>query len=1121
MAYEVDNLEIVIKSKSDEAVSSVDKLIKKMSELKNTTVNTFTSINSQSSSSGINTLIQKTSILNSSIKNSNNQVKNFGNNSTKAFTMTVAKITATYLVLRKVWNILSSSAQKSIAYTENLNLFTVTMGKSSEKAFKFQYKLHEAYSTNISDMLRYQGVFNQLAVGLGMTNEASNTLSENMIKLGIDLSSLFNISEENAMEKLQAGLVGQTKPLRTLGIDVTFATLKPLADSLGIKEQLKNLSQAEKMILRYIAILNQAKNAQGDFARTIESPANQIKILKQQISELGMSVANTFMGLFGAILPYINGFIMALKEVFVWLSSIFGYDVSSYISDTNKIGSSTDDLGTSLGNASDKAKKLKYNLQGFDEIHNIDTSVDTGTAGGGFVGGGVSSAINDKLISAMKDYDNLMSSVKSKATGIRDRILEWLGYTKQINPITGEVTWKLKDGNTNLSKILTLLKGIGIAIAGIGIIKLIGGVGNLITAFNGGKIASTGFLAGISFLGKGFAGAKNWIVSFIAAIKGTIAGNTAAKSALTFLTSGIAKFIGVTGGSITAIDGAIRMTKSWNNVLIDSKHHMKNVSIGMAELVGGAALAGGALGGVGGAVIGALLGSLVSLGITIKGYKQELKELSDRQIFGDISISSEEWIKMFSNMSGSTTYLSDKMENLKSTISSLSETFSAGYGYVEEYTYKVGALKSKITTDDYEDFKQALSNMMESSSQIIDKNTTYMYQVWESSFSNMTSFSKDEQKKILSNVVDYGKKQKEGLKTAQDNITKTYDKAIKARRYLTDDERKYIQNQLNKIKELTEVNITASNATLLFLQEKYSSDKKKLDEKSYSEYKKAYETYDTEQKKKIADSYAAELNSYRSQLSNKIISQSEYNKAVKDANTRREMAEQEHINIMSGFGDTMSSNIFNQYIALENNTDRVSKQARKKLEEMFKDLAPELDFKKTLENFKTIGKTSGETYKKAAESNMKITPKIGSPTEAMKKAGKNAGSSWATGFKSKLSQNLSGKMTSSIESLFGVRLFENGGFPTTGQLFVAREAGAELVGNVGNKTAVVNNEQIVQSVSQGVYSAVSQAMANSGNTSQSQTITGTINGRNLIDIVINGVNGRTQQNGKFVFDLVK
>ena len=397
----------------------------------------------------------------------NNGLSNFNKQAKQSTSILSAlqktfNFSAIYLGARQVLSTLTDMTNASVDYAETANLFNVSFGKGLEglnqyyeQALDFQERLEEKLGINIEESMRYQALFNSMTKSMGLGANYAYTLSENMTKLGYDLASLYNIDPESAMTKLRAGLAGQTEPLRELGLDITEQSLKPVAQSLGVNESIRNMSQAEKAVLRYIAVLRQAQIAQGDFARTMDSPANQLRIFNAQVTAFKRNMGNLWQGILGGILPYVNAVMMVINELLKMVAKLFGFEVSSQpVNISANIG--TDDLASDLGNANKKAKELKAQLMGFDEINNINLNNDS--SGSGSSGSGTG-GIDQKLLDALKGYDNLMDSVSNKATEIRDKMLKWLGFERD-----DDGTWRLKEGLTNFEKILDVAKMIGIAI---------------------------------------------------------------------------------------------------------------------------------------------------------------------------------------------------------------------------------------------------------------------------------------------------------------------------------------------------------------------------------------------------------------------------------------------------------------------------------------------------------------------------------------------------------------------------------------------------------------------------------------------------------------------------------
>lgn len=345
--------------------------------------------------------------------------------------------------LMTINKLFKTSTIEAVNFVENFNLFNVSLRNNFESALKFQYELNAAFRTNMSETMRYQGFFGNLSSSLKLTNDATSIFAENLTKLTFDLASLFNIDYSTAYSKLASGIIGQTKPLRTLGIDVTQQTLQPYLFEIGINKQVTQLTQAEKVLLRYIAILDQSTNAQGDFARTIESPANQLRILSDQIKEASRWIGTIFMGVLEMVLPYLNAVAIVVAQITKALAMFFGFDISKY----NYLAQQDEaflDMEDSINGAYLANEKLKGSLAGFDELNLI--SEPTAGNQGAMNTFGQSETYN-KLLEAMEGYDNLMGKVNYKATQLAENILTWLGFTKLTNEETGEVTWKLEKLN--------------------------------------------------------------------------------------------------------------------------------------------------------------------------------------------------------------------------------------------------------------------------------------------------------------------------------------------------------------------------------------------------------------------------------------------------------------------------------------------------------------------------------------------------------------------------------------------------------------------------------------------------------------------------------------------------
>jgi len=442
--YEVGTLESKIELEVNGAVKSIQNLVGSLNTLKTTLKSTINSTNNNK----LNDSFEKTAKTIKGIKNA----MNFG---------------ALYIGLKKGWDIAKDLGSSYINLVEINNLFEVSLGKVVDqygnldeaqskyyvKALAFQNEMNEKLATNKAEMKEYQAMYFSMFKSQGINLDASYLMSESLTKAGYDIASLYNLNVEDAMNKLKSGIAGQVEPLRKIGIDISESSLQKVLGDVGIDKKVQQLSYAEKQVARYIAIVNQAKQAQGDFAKTFETPANQIRIFKNQLIELKQVAGSFIINTFGNVITYANAIIMVIKEILKAFANLFGYDLDSSGVDLSD-STGVEDFNNGLIDANKKVKELKKQLMGFDEINNISPpSSNNGSSDSGNPIG-----VDSKLLENLKEWDNKMSGISGKAQSIRDKMLEWLGFERN-----DDNTWKLGEGLTNFDKIKDTIGLIGIA----------------------------------------------------------------------------------------------------------------------------------------------------------------------------------------------------------------------------------------------------------------------------------------------------------------------------------------------------------------------------------------------------------------------------------------------------------------------------------------------------------------------------------------------------------------------------------------------------------------------------------------------------------------------------------
>lgn len=376
--------------------------------------------------------------------------KGFDKMATKVGT-TAIKLTALLVGLRKFATLISNGILESMEYTETLNLFTVSMGKYADSAKKYAEYAGEALGIDPAEFMRNQAMFNTVIKGYGVGADAAAYMSQNVTQLAYDMASLDNITIEEAMQKLNSAIAGELEPVRRVGYDLSQSRLTQMAQdpenygnmTFSINEQTgaieanteayesnsnavianyNDMTQAEKVQLRYIALMKQVPWTHQDLARSLNDPANQLRIFKAQLVQTSRALGNVFIPVLNQVLPYLQAGAMTLKEWLNYLAALAGYELPD-MSDRAWIDSDVtdayDDIADDMGSAAGSAKKLKDYLIGIDELNVLNP--DDGTSGRGR-GSGLDKAYSSGLSFNLPGYDFFGEGIKNQAKEIKENL---------------------------------------------------------------------------------------------------------------------------------------------------------------------------------------------------------------------------------------------------------------------------------------------------------------------------------------------------------------------------------------------------------------------------------------------------------------------------------------------------------------------------------------------------------------------------------------------------------------------------------------------------------------------------------------------------------------------------
>ena len=360
-------------------------------------------------------------------KRVNTDIKEVGNSSataaakadtlTKSFWNQTIRITALIAICKRLSDAISDNVADSVSYIKTLNMFNVSLGEYADNASKYGQTVRDAFGIDIAGWQKAQGIFETLIEGFGVGGDQAAYMSQQLTQLSYDIASYYDLTTEEAQNKIKSALSGRIEPIRKLGWDISQGKLVDIAsnpENYGIttysineetgaieantqaiddntEHQIVNfnqLTQAEKVQLRYIALMTEVTEVQGNFGRTLHDPANQLIIFREQLSMTGRAFGNIFIPAINEILPYLTAFARVLEETFQEIASFLGFEIPD-MSDRIGIADEVDyydDVVEATGSAAKNAKKLKDYMIGIDEL-NVLRPDDTGTSGGGSSGG--------------------------------------------------------------------------------------------------------------------------------------------------------------------------------------------------------------------------------------------------------------------------------------------------------------------------------------------------------------------------------------------------------------------------------------------------------------------------------------------------------------------------------------------------------------------------------------------------------------------------------------------------------------------------------------------------------------------------------------------------------------
>ena len=356
-------------------------------------------------------------------------------NQMNGFMRNMAKLVS----LKAIAEYLGNAVAKFNDFYEATDLFHNAMGNLSGEADTLISKMQGLLGVDPTKAMTYMATIQSLGTSFGLASDKAYVLSKNLTQLAYDEGSYWNKDVAETFTAMSSAISGEIEPIRRLGVDLSQARLQQELLALGFNKQVSSLSQADKAVLRYIAIMKQTANVQGNLAQTIQSPANQIKILKAQLDMLAKSVGSLLYPALKSILPPLIAAVQLIREFVEWVAKLMGVKV--VFTDFTKSADSVGGIGDAMDETTDSTKKaakaLKDYTMGFDELNIIDPTQGSSGSGGGTSAGNILGDVD------LSGYDMFKNYVGTSIDEIKEKVKKLLPIIAGV--AAGFAAWKIAD----------------------------------------------------------------------------------------------------------------------------------------------------------------------------------------------------------------------------------------------------------------------------------------------------------------------------------------------------------------------------------------------------------------------------------------------------------------------------------------------------------------------------------------------------------------------------------------------------------------------------------------------------------------------------------------------------
>lgn len=990
----------------------------------------------------------------------------------------IAKVSGTIVGVKSIGSAISSAFSNVSDYYETVNLFEYSMGQFAEQASAYANKVSSLMGIDTTEWMQGQGTFMQMARGYGMSADNAYALSKAMTELSYDYASFFNVDYASMLQKFQSALSGQSRALRQYGADLTVTNMQEYATAQGVNTAVSSMTQQQKAILRLSMLMNQSKNISGDLARTLTSPENELKVFSALASQAGRALGYFVLAIARNVLPWLQALAIAIRNVFTKLASFFGIDipkVSNSItlkdtaSNTKAISDNLDSASGSGSNLADSSsdtakstkkttkavKELKRQLAGFDKLNVLTFNKDSTTSSSSTPSSGSSGGTGGTggIGGGTGGGEDLWNKLfpNGTETGFLDGVTDTLGDKVKV-----------------LTQVFKIVSAIGLAFVGWNIIKKVLGFVVPKTSIFYGLEKGT-YLNGVKKLFSSMFGFKDKLTAPFSELSYTIGSAVSGAGG-----ASLGMIAGVVGGIVVAVGWLVGRIKS----LIKNGDTFKN----------------------GLKAIASVLSSVVDV------------------VSNAISWISDTWDNVVTKLG-----LTNKdLDNMADALGIIIGVAMIALGVINPIFAVIGAIILAV---------EAVVLAVKAIGSVVD------------SIGNSPAFQK-----IKEAVINYLKPGIDGIKAGVTRVFIALGALWQSIKPIVSFVGKILLYVLGVVGAVAGgilmfairviLRIISFIANVIAI---IATVQAKVADAVVSIAKKIKEWYDNSTLIQIiVDSLLGGFKRIKKiidgikEIWNAIFGDSSTEKAGKNLDKTKKKTDKiseslgKNNKVKIGTSvDTSSltktlkknSNKKIKYTADTSSVTKATASIKNKKASVTYTGKQTTSFKKALKSFKSIKSKTAEIsasikkkgkfdkYKKqydsikskSASANVQMKVRIPNFSVSLKKVNKKyVPDLYAEGYK----------------DLVKIGRFANGGFPNQGQLFIANEAGAEMVGSIGGSTAVANNDQIVNSVSMGVASAVKSVLSSGSSSSNApMNIVLNFDGEAIAKSTINYANGQTVRYG--------